>query len=131
MIHAESTQLARTVRQRWLELHKLLLDAERAEYERMAGSATAPATLLQLLIADPQFAWLRQVSRLIVALDEALSIRKPAPPETLHGLLQQSRDLLEGRAGGEDDFQGKYRVALAASPEAARLHAELISLLGR
>ena len=125
---AESTQLARTIRQHLLELHKLLLDAERAEYERVAGAATPPATLLQLLIADPQFAWLRQVSRLIVALDEALSIRKPAPPETLQRLLQQSRVLLEG-AGGEADFQGKYRLALAASPEAARLHAELLSLL--
>lgn len=120
--------LARTIRQHLLDLHKLLLDAERAEYERSAGSATAPATMLQLLIADPQFAWLRQVSRLIVALDEALSIRKPAPPETLRKLLQQSRDLLEG-AGGEADFQGKYRAALAVSPEAARLHAELLSLL--
>ena len=125
----EPAQLARTIRQHLLDLHKLLLDAERAEYERALGAATSPTVLLQLLMADPRFAWLRHVSRLIVALDEALSIRRPAPPETLWKLLRQSRELLEGSAGGEAEFQGKYRVVLAASPEAARLHAELLSLL--
>lgn len=127
---AESPLLARTVRQNLLELHKALLDTERAEYERTAGAATPPAALLQMLIADPQFAWLRHISRLIVAMDEALSVRKPAPPETVIQLLDQTRDLLEGKNTG-DDFQPKFRAALETSEDAARLNAELLTLLAR
>ena len=126
----ESTQLARSVRQHLLDLHKALLDAERAEYERMAGSATPPAALLQMLITDPRFAWLRCISRLIVGMDEALSTRKPAPPGTLHQLLDQTRDLLQGKAA-EDDFQPKYRAAIESCERAASLNSELLTPLAR
>lgn len=127
---SEPSQLARNVRQHLLDLHKALLDMERAEYERASGAPTPPAALLQMLIGDARFAWLRQLSGLVVAFDEALSIRKPAPPETLAQLVEQSRNLVKGAAGGAE-FLPKYQAALEASPEAARLNAELLTLLDR
>ena len=59
------------VRHGLLELHKALLDAERERYERTHGKVTA-GKMLQLAFQDPQFAWLRSMSELIVRIDELL-----------------------------------------------------------
>jgi hypothetical protein len=55
-----------------LRLHKVLLDSERAVYERNVGPINSPNHFFQLLTNDPWFAWLRPISQLIVAIDETL-----------------------------------------------------------
>jgi hypothetical protein len=59
------------VRQGLLELHKALLDGERARYEAIHGKVSA-GKMLQLAFQDGQFAWLRSMSELIVRIDEWL-----------------------------------------------------------
>jgi hypothetical protein len=82
------------VRQALLELHKALLDAERAEFERGHASLT-PAQLLQAVIHDPWFAWLRPASALVVQMDELLSPRRaPIAPEVARTLLDELRALV-------------------------------------
>jgi hypothetical protein len=60
-----------------LDLHKTLIDSERAVYETNVGPINSPHHFLQLLSGDPWFAWLRPVSQLIVAMDEALDAKEP------------------------------------------------------
>src|SRR5574341_1384582 len=55
-----------------LRLHKVLLDSERAVYEKEFGPIRSPNHFFQLLTNDPWFAWLRPISQLIVAIDETL-----------------------------------------------------------
>ena len=54
-----------------LELHKTLIDWQRADYERVRGRLQ-PTQLLNVIFNDPEFAWLRSMSGLIVRIDEAL-----------------------------------------------------------
>src|SRR5258706_8688061 len=64
------------LRQALLRLHKTLLDWERAAYERIHGRQSSNA-LLDALLKDPQFAWLRPISQLVVRIDEMLEDEIP------------------------------------------------------
>jgi hypothetical protein len=99
------------LRKSLLNLHKTLLDWERAAYERVHGR-TSPGNLLTALITDPQFAWLRPLSELIVRIDESLEI-----------------DALEGPETDVDAIAGLAASAIAAdeagTPAAQRHHAAM------
>lgn len=110
-----------------LRLHKVLLDAERADYESAHGRVSA-GEMLQLAIGDPQFAWLRALSELVVQIDEALDPKEPVTAEGADALLAQARDLLKpSEEGGE--FARKYFAALQREPAAVLAHRETTRLL--
>lgn len=117
------------VRLRLLRLHRALLDAERAEHERVHGPIT-PAAFLQLLIADPRFAWLRPLSEIIVGLDEAVLERRtrrenaPPPPDG-DALLARARALVEG---DDATFAARYGSLRDAAAVAAA-HDDLMAVL--
>src|SRR6187399_2235235 len=69
-------KLLNDLRQGLLRLHKTLLDWERAGYERIHGRQSSN-DLLNALLNDPQFAWLRPISQLIVRIDELLADKTP------------------------------------------------------
>jgi hypothetical protein len=114
---------------RLLDFHKVLLDWERAHYEAEHGPIGSPGEFLGLVLDHPQFAWLRQLSGLIVEIDEALAPRSRAGAEMADLLLAQARRLLDG-APEDGVFQGRLSHTLADSAEAAHMHLELLNLLG-
>ena len=65
-------QRLRDLRLALLQLHKVLLDDARATYEMDRGRVGSSASLLQLVIDDPWFAWLHSVSELVVRIDETV-----------------------------------------------------------
>jgi hypothetical protein len=114
------------VRHGLLELHKALLDAERERYERTHGKVTA-GKMLQLAFQDPQFAWLRSMSELIVRIDELLD-NKDASDADLEGLLTSARALLTP-AGQSTTFAREYEAALQRDPHVVVLHARVTRAL--
>lgn len=115
------------VRRALLRLHKVLLDDERAAYERLHGQVTS-GELLQLVIGDEQFAWLRALSELIVNIDESLDADEPATADEAESLLEQARLLLKpSETGG--DFARRYFAALQREPDAVLAHREVTRLL--
>jgi hypothetical protein len=60
------------VRAEALGLHKRLIDAARAQYEAQHGVVVRPGEMLRLVAFDPEFAWLRPLTRLILEIDEQL-----------------------------------------------------------
>src|SRR6476469_1364077 len=104
MIPQESlSQVRRTL----LDLHKALIERERAIYEKTHGAVSA-GEMLQLLIRDAAFSWLHPISELIVRVDELISNanerRRPTParpvmtPDQVNAeadmLLVETRELL-------------------------------------
>ena len=77
-ITAESRELLDKLRNLLLDQHKLLLDGERAIYEKANGPIDGPGPFLALALGDPSFAWLKQVSTLVIEIDEALARRSKA-----------------------------------------------------
>ncbi len=128
-ISEKTRQQLVSVRQVILRLHKTLLEFERQGYEREQGKISNSYEFLQLVMSDPWFAWLRQLSELIVEMDELLAAREPASEGTSLALMEHSRILLTpAEAGGE--FQRKYFAAMQQAPEVVLAHSEFAKVLG-
>ncbi len=125
----QSRELLNNLRDLLLDQHKLLLDRERAEYEKTNEPIAGPGPFLTLVLSDPHFAWLKQISTLIVEIDEALSRRSKAGQPDAEALTAQARDLLRPREHGTD-FQKRYYQAIQESPDIVILQCRMESLLG-
>ena len=113
------------VRNLLLRLHKALLDAQRARYERSNGKVATAGEFLQVVISDPSFEWLHRFSELIVEIDEATDSKQPMSQTQTAALLEQTRKLLQ--TGGNE----RYQQTLASDASASRLHQEVTQLLHR
>jgi hypothetical protein len=120
-------QLLVDLRRVLLHLHKTLLDWERAAYERVHGRTSANE-LLQIIVTDPQFAWLRPASALIVSIDESLEMDALDGPEIdVDLILAQARAFILPDAATPDGE--RYRTALQEHPDAVLAHGAVASLL--
>jgi hypothetical protein len=106
-----------------LHLHKMLVDSERATYEKIIGKISSPNHLLKLLTTDPWFAWLHPLSLLIVSMDEALDEKEPLTREKFEALFKESRALLAPSENGEG-FSRHYFEALQRDPDVVFAHAD-------
>ena|SRR5215510_11334400 len=122
---AEDQQL-RNLSGALLRLHKTLLDVERADYEKVFGRLNS-GELLQLVVNDAQFAWLRVISELVVQIDELLSREEPATANEIQELLAQARLLFDSPPHG--DFMTRYQAALQREPNVVLAHSEVMKLL--
>ena len=129
------------VRRTLLDLHKALIERERAAYEKGHGPVS-PAEMLQLLIRDAAFSWLHPISELIVRVDELISNanerRRPTParpamtPDQVIAeaeiLMVETRHLLTaGDASG--GFRQYYDAVLKADPAIVLMHRAVLSAL--
>ena len=121
------TQLG-DLRTHLLNLHKALLDDAKIAYELDRGDIGSSANLLQLLIKDPWFAWLRPVSELIVRIDETLTPDSPATDADALTLGEQVEKLLTASETGEG-FPQRYYEALQRQPAVVLAHAEVRRVL--
>jgi hypothetical protein len=128
-IHAESRELLGKLSGLLIEQHKLLLDRERSEYEKTHGPIGGPGPFLTLVLGDPHFAWLKQISGLVVAIDEALSRRSTADQTVADALLPQAREMMRPREHGTD-FQMRYYNAIQESPDIVILQCRIEQLIG-
>src|SRR4051812_31005382 len=109
------------LRNRLLQLHKILLEDERRTYERVHGRIPSPGAFLQLLLSDSWFAWLRPVTSLVVDIDEVLAGKDPATNEIAEDLLLRARALLTETEAGRGLGKG-YFDALQRNPDVVVTH---------
>ena len=103
------------------EVHRTLVQAVRATYEREVGPAGGPGQMLRLLTEDPYFAWLHPMSELIVDLDSLLT-QEILPPGTVAGVKQEIDRLTQ--ASGSP-FWEKYAPLLQSDPDVVMAHGRL------
>ncbi len=120
----------RDVRLRLLDLHKVLLDDTKAAYEMDRGRIPSNATLLQLVINDPWFAWLRPLSELVVRIDVALQPEGAATDADGTMLLDQVERLLSPPQSIEP-FAQRYYEALQRQPAVITAHGDVRRVLKR
>ena len=110
-----------------LGLHKSLLDFERSAYEGMHGNTT-PGQFLNLLLEDPEFAWLRKFSTLIVDIDEMFAQKDGFAEEAVDVHLTKLRAIVSMEEDDEE-FNARYQSGLQQNLEAAGIQGELRTLL--
>lgn len=103
------------------EVHRALVAATRAAYEREVGPTGGPGNMLRLLAEDPFFAWLHPMSELIVDLD-ALLAQELLPPGTVAGVRHEVDHLTQA---GDSPFWQKYAPYLQSEPQVAMAHGRL------
>jgi catechol 2,3-dioxygenase len=120
----ENRARLRDLRGKLLQLHKVLLDDARVAYEMDRGRVPSNATLLQLVISDPWFAWLHSLSELVVRIDETVEVDSPATDADAATLIDQVEKLLTASETGEG-FQRRYYDALQRQPAVVLAHADV------
>jgi hypothetical protein len=113
--------LSRALRQ----LHSLLLQAEKVFHP-----PTAALELLDRLVRDPAWAWLRPLSALIADIDHVLAQKQPPTEYDLAVAAAHARELLANDGDAQNaQFLERYRSLLQLNPELVSMHGELKGLL--
>lgn len=112
-----------------LKLHKALLDSERAIYERDVARITTTGQYLQLVLNDPWFAWLHELSQFIVLVDETLDFDDPPTAADADRLIAQARDLVAPSENGAS-FGRRYFEAMQRDPAVVLAHRDMMRVFG-
>jgi len=120
-------QRLKNLRNGLLHLHKSLLDSERASYERDVARITSTGQYLGLVINDPWFSWLHDLSQFIVLIDETLDLEEPATAADADRLIAKARDLISPSEEGAG-FQRRYYEAMQRDPAAVLAHSDVMKV---
>lgn len=107
-----------------LSLHKLLINTERAAYEKEGNVVSSSMQFLQLLMEHERFSWLRQLSQLVVTIDEAMEEKPPITTERMDALVGEARHLLVG-SEEPGSFADRYAKARERDAAVAAAHAKI------
>ena len=111
-----------------LRLHKILLESERAMYEHEIARIPNAGRYLELVMNDPWFAWLRELSGLIVMIDEALAADVKPTEEDATRFAQQSKAMLVPAENGEG-FAREYFRLLQRDPDVVIEHSAMMKVI--
>jgi hypothetical protein len=110
-------------------LHKSLLDSERGAYERDVARITTTGQYLDLVMNDPWFQWLRELSQFIVLIDETLDLKEPAALDTdLERLVTRAHAILVPDEDGHG-FARRYFEVLQRDPAAVLAHRDMLRVM--
>jgi hypothetical protein len=123
----QAQKLLADLRLALLRLHKVLLDWERAGYERIHGRQSS-GDMLTALLNDPQFAWLRPMSQLIVRIDEILGEKTPPMRNDVEAVVTQVKMLTSPNEAG-NTYERRYDMALQEHPDAVFAHRDVLALV--
>jgi hypothetical protein len=126
MTSVEHRHLA-DLRRKLLTLHKTLLDWERAAYEKAHGRQS-PGEWLRVVMADPQLAWLRPLSELIVRFDLLLDADADDAGHDVVSVLAQARTLVVPDEHGSP-YARRYHAALQEDPDTVFAHRDVTASL--
>ena len=110
-----------------LHLHKALMESERAAYERDVEHITSTGQYLNLVLNDPWFSWLRELSQFVVLVDETLDQKEPAGDEEAVRLIALARSLVAPAEEG-DRFGRSYWQAMQRDPGAVLAHRDMMQV---
>ncbi len=127
-LHDPIQQKLTYLRNALLSLHKTLLESERAFYERDIARISSSSELLKLVLYDPWFAWLHELSELVVLIDETLDAKEPPNGIDAGRLVAQARELIVPNENGQG-FEKRYFEAMQRDPDVVLAHGRTRKLL--
>ncbi len=111
-----------------LSLHKTLLDSERGTYERDIARIGSTGELLKLVLYDPWFAYLHELSEFVVLIDETLDDKEGLDGINAERFIAQAQELLTPNETGTG-FAKRYFEALQRDPDVVLAHARMRKVL--
>jgi hypothetical protein len=120
--HIQFDELSRTLRR----LHKVLIELEAKHVGQIK-----PHELLNMVIYDERFTWLRLLSGLIVGLDEAHEDNETPEVDRLSTFRRMIETLIGPLTAENKHFQERYYALLQQSPDLAIAHGDLKRIIGK
>lgn len=117
--HVEETRIV------LMELHKVLIDQSRADYEKIHAEIANPWNFLQLLMGDSFFSWLHPFSKLITSIDELLEIKLPMREVDATAVRALIENLVGDFPTTPMDFRTHYLDMIQREPNVVVAHAKL------
>jgi hypothetical protein len=112
-----------------LRLHKTLLESERAAYERDIARITSTGQYLGLVLNDPWFHWLHELSQFIVLIDETLDRKEePVTADEADRLIERARVLIVPAEEGTG-FARRYFEVLQSDPNSVLAHRDMLQVI--
>lgn len=108
-------------------IHKMLLEIQMTDLERAQGVEIKPAGRLGLLLNDPAFVWLRNLSQLMAIADDVYFQKEEITSEQMVRIKHASDDLFVKEL--TPDFTQHYNSAAQKSNPVMLEHAQLIKIL--
>jgi hypothetical protein len=125
---ADTNQRLTDLRNGLLRLHKVLLESERASYDHSIERITSTNQFLGLVLSDPWFAWLHELSQLIVLIDEIQDAEEPPTAADADRLIAHARTLITPSETGRG-FERQYFEALQRDPDVVIAHGKTTKAL--
>ncbi len=116
-----------TLRNALLKLHQKLLDYQRRSYEKAHGRIPSTGKMFTLASSNNDFAWLRELSELIVGLDSYIDADE-YDSKNVKSLLKYTKHVLTPKQNG-DKFGKLYYEAIQADPTVLIAHRKVIAKL--
>jgi hypothetical protein len=113
-----------------LRLHKTLMESERAAYEHDVERITSTGQYFNLVMNDPRFSWLRELSQFVVMVDEALAQKEPVADEEALRFLTEARALVVPNEHGER-FAHSYWQAIERDPGNVLAHRDMMQVFAQ
>lgn len=126
---ANGEERLKTLRNGLLKLHKDLLESEKGAYERDVQRIATTGQYLELVLNDPWFAWLHELSRFIVTIDETLDLDE-LPEGVDTKLVTMARALVVPNETGSG-FGRSYWEAMQRDPGVVLAHGEMMKVFGQ
>ncbi|MEP7212184.1 MAG: hypothetical protein ABI791_03870 [Acidobacteriota bacterium] len=122
-----NTETLKSGRDLLLNLHKALVDFERESFVAFNGPVT-PGQFLTQLLENPDLAWLRSFSTLIVDIDEMFAQKDAFEIDAVDVHLAAMRNLITMESI-DSSLKARYEMALQGDAQAAAFHGDIKRLL--
>jgi hypothetical protein len=109
----------RELSRRLMRLHRLLLDRERDAYEDRHGPI-APGQVLNLVLYDPHFAWLRTLSALMAQIDEVVDAGEPLVRDDAEAAFREAYRVVMAHAAVSEVLRAAGAAGRPGGPERNR-----------
>ncbi|MBE9604406.1 hypothetical protein IAI18_05985 [Acetobacteraceae bacterium H6797] len=106
------------------ELHRALLTVQSSGHPAQSN----PYALLQAVMHDPAFAWLKALTDLILRIDEAGAKGATPSPEAMKGFVAEAAAMVEGHDSAPEGFFPALRLHLLR-PDVAGPYGRLRALV--
>jgi len=112
------------------DLHKALLMLEAKKMEQALGRKVSPYELLSASMNDPNLAWLRSMSELIVSIDIVIDETPSLTAQEANKAVVEVLNVIEKPPGLiATDFWTRYTEYLGSNPEVIMLHSKVKKIL--
>lgn len=128
----ETKQVFQELAKALIDLHRDLLMLQAKTLESESGRKISPYELLHASLHNPQFAWLRLMSEIIVTIDTLIDESENLSAKEASEIAEEVLNLIERPQGSNHtEFWNRYSHFLSVNPDIIMKHSRVKEIISR